>query len=174
MARKINEVRKIDPYGIPNVCFTNVDKADANLKLRDKWFRQRVKRGFDDTELWDLSITLLKFLQPRLRAWIKQGPLAVPGKYCKASESQKEFNKALKKWINVLKEIDWMITEEITNKEETKIFNKYTKRMYKSDFSDLFKSREDEKLYKKDLVKLIKRKEKARALLQEHLFDLWD
>jgi hypothetical protein len=34
-----------------------------------KWFYQRLTRGFDDRELWDLNLTMAKFVLPRLKAF---------------------------------------------------------------------------------------------------------
>lgn len=58
---------KVDPIGIPNVNFT-VTLPGAPKKFLAKWRSQRLKRGFDDTELYNLDITVARFLAPRLRA----------------------------------------------------------------------------------------------------------
>lgn len=43
-----------------------ISKTDKRQK---KWTKQRKERGFDDTELWNLDCTLIKFLIPRLKAF---------------------------------------------------------------------------------------------------------
>jgi hypothetical protein len=48
------------------------DEMEASDKRQAKWEKQREKRGFDDTELWNLDSTLGKFMAPRLRAFRKQ------------------------------------------------------------------------------------------------------
>lgn len=45
---------KVDPIGIPNVNFT-VELPGAPKKFLAKWRSQRLKRGFDDTELYNLD-----------------------------------------------------------------------------------------------------------------------
>ena len=59
--------QKVDPIGIPNVNFT-VTMPGAPKKFLAKWRSQRLKRGFDDTELYNLDTTIASFLAPRLRA----------------------------------------------------------------------------------------------------------
>lgn len=59
--------QKVDPIGIPNVNFT-VTVPGAPKKFLAKWRSQRLKRGFDDTELYNLDTTVARFLAPRLRA----------------------------------------------------------------------------------------------------------
>ena len=55
---------KVDTYGIENVNFTLIDKDD------DRWNEyklQRLERGFDDSEMWNLDTTIAKFIYPRLK-----------------------------------------------------------------------------------------------------------
>lgn len=57
-----------DPYGIPNVCFSLIDETD------DRWgeyTKQRLERGFDDSETWSLDGTISKFIYPRLKAFLE-------------------------------------------------------------------------------------------------------
>jgi len=64
MKKKV-DILKLD---IPNVCFSragNLPKDDKRLK---KFKKQRMLRGFDDSELWNLDITIAKFILPRLKA----------------------------------------------------------------------------------------------------------
>lgn len=50
--------------GIPNICFSLTDSNDS----REKQFRkQRIKRGFDDSETWSLFNTITDFILPRLK-----------------------------------------------------------------------------------------------------------
>lgn len=57
----------IDPYGIENVNFSNITETDARW---DKFKAQRLQRGFDDSELWALDVSIAKFIAPRLAAFI--------------------------------------------------------------------------------------------------------
>ena len=53
---------------VPNICFSLVNKNDS----RESYFKkQRIKRGFDDSELWSLAGTIAKFVIPRLESFIE-------------------------------------------------------------------------------------------------------
>ncbi|MFB6291755.1 MAG: hypothetical protein ABEJ25_08540 [Candidatus Bipolaricaulia bacterium] len=62
---------KTDPLeaGIPNVNFSLNSAWDPNDNRHERYKRQRLERGFDDTELWSLDATIAKFMVPRLRAF---------------------------------------------------------------------------------------------------------
>jgi hypothetical protein len=57
---------KIDTYGIENVNFSMIEKDDDRWEL---FKQQRLERGFDDSELWNLEFTIAKFILPRLIAF---------------------------------------------------------------------------------------------------------
>lgn len=68
-----NEVTKSckgnDPLGIPNVNFSIIDMytdSDKDIKRLAEFKQQRIERGFDDTECWNLDSTVAKFILPRL------------------------------------------------------------------------------------------------------------
>ena len=54
-----------DPYGIPNVNFSVLDNVEKKKRLA-KYKQQRIERGFDDTECWNLDLTFAGFILPRL------------------------------------------------------------------------------------------------------------
>lgn len=56
--------RDIKKLNIPNVCFSLTDDDDDREILFSK---QRIERGFDDSETWSLRDTIGKFILPRLR-----------------------------------------------------------------------------------------------------------
>jgi len=57
----------VDPLGIPNVNFSHLDGYTQNdIEKLAKYRQQRVERGFDSTELWDLYCTFALFILPRL------------------------------------------------------------------------------------------------------------
>ena len=63
--------QKQDPkhLGIPNINFSLSTEDDQ----REPFFKQqRLERGFDDTELWGLDLTIAKFILPRLIEYQKQ------------------------------------------------------------------------------------------------------
>ena len=51
---------------------------DFRPKRAIKFLKQRIKRGFDDSELWSLDSTLTKFLLPRIKAF-KDMTMSHPG-----------------------------------------------------------------------------------------------
>ena len=48
---------------IPEIELENDEVREA------RWSEQRKTKGFDDTELWNLDITILEFIIPRLKAF---------------------------------------------------------------------------------------------------------
>lgn len=44
-------------------------QMSENDHRHDQWKFQRETRGFDDTELWNLDVTIAKFILPRLIAF---------------------------------------------------------------------------------------------------------
>jgi len=59
-------MKKIDIkyLGIPNICFSLTDKEDKREKIFKK---QRIERGFDESETWCLTTTIANFIIPRLK-----------------------------------------------------------------------------------------------------------
>jgi len=71
--------KSIDPIelNVPNICFSlvnNLPKTDSRLKSFKK---QRLKRGFDETELWNLNYTIAKFIYPRLKVFVESTPVSL-------------------------------------------------------------------------------------------------
>lgn len=59
-----------DTLGMENVCFSLAKECSTDDEERQTlWKKQRMERGFDDTELWNLDNTILKFVLPRLKAF---------------------------------------------------------------------------------------------------------
>jgi len=50
--------------GIPNICFSVTDNDDDR---EEEYRRQRIERGFDDSEIWNLDLTIAKFILPRIK-----------------------------------------------------------------------------------------------------------
>ena len=66
--RNETSVESRDPYGIPNVCFSLIDETDNRW---GEYTRQRLERGFDDSETWSLDGTISKFIYPRLKVFLE-------------------------------------------------------------------------------------------------------
>lgn len=66
----MKRLNKIDPktINVPNVCFSLVGFED---KRSAEYTKQRLQYGFDDSETWDLSLTIAKFIAPRLKRFIE-------------------------------------------------------------------------------------------------------
>lgn len=67
-------VKGLDPIDIPNcsnslandpITYFKVDES-ARIEKLAKYKQQRIERGFDDTELWNLEFTIAKYVLPRL------------------------------------------------------------------------------------------------------------
>ena len=86
-----------DPYGIPNVNFTLIDRDDEKWK---KYQQQRLERGFDDSELWSLDHTITSFILPRLKRF-KEITCGYP-----SDMSEKEWNDKLEKMITAFEYLE--------------------------------------------------------------------
>ena len=60
--------------GIPNICFSLTDKDDKREK---DFIKQRIERGFDDSETWALNYTIARFIIPRLERYIEIAPKTI-------------------------------------------------------------------------------------------------
>ena len=90
-------------YGIKNVNFSTINVEDTNWNLFEK---QRLERGFDDSELWSLDKTISGFILPRLKSFRE-----------KHSSSPKNISS--QEWNNI---IDKMITAfELINSDKEDI-----------------------------------------------------
>lgn len=69
-----------DVLGKNNVNFSSDCAANVEDDRYDGWKQQRLTRGFDDTELWNLDGTILQFIIPRLKAF-KESVHGYPGNY---------------------------------------------------------------------------------------------
>ena len=73
--------------------FSCIDETDTDPKRLEKWKSQRDERGFDDTELWNLDLTISNFILPRLKVFREQTD-GFPSK----------FN-TIEEWYKILDEI---------------------------------------------------------------------
>jgi len=75
-----------------------LDKIDLSKVRGLKFFLQRVIRGWDDSDTWNLDAEIAKFALPRLQRWRKIGMHIVPSDVLTAEE-----------WSEILDEIEWML-----------------------------------------------------------------
>lgn len=127
---------KKDPYGIENVNFSLIDPDDDRW---EKYKQQRLERGFDNSELWNLDSTIVKFILPRLKAF-REIAYSTPGSLAYEFEqkgySNEEANKlADKAWEEILDKIEWAFenySNEPTSepgKDFRKEYKKYNKKL---------------------------------------------
>jgi len=73
---------KIDPMdcNVPNVCFSLIGKGDDRYETYKK---QRLKRGFDDSETWNLDYVFVNFMLPRLKRYyeIAKEAIVIEGEF---------------------------------------------------------------------------------------------
>jgi len=79
-----------DTLNMKNINFS-IESDDFNNALEYKL--QRLERGFDDTETWNLYVTIAGFVVPRLKRF-KEVTMGYP-----ASMTEKEWNESLDKMI---------------------------------------------------------------------------
>lgn len=106
-----------DPYNINNVNFTTIGLDDERWNY---YKTQRLERGFDDTECWNLDSTISQFIEPRLKVF-KEQTAEYP-----ANLSKEEWDKVLNKMLDAFHYINNdpdNHTEEIN--EGLDLFRKY-------------------------------------------------
>lgn len=74
--------------GIPNINFS-FDVVDDERKIKFK--QQRLERGFDDSETWNLDYTIARFIVPRLACYVDIAESHI----LRSSEQIEKTNKAL-------------------------------------------------------------------------------
>lgn len=113
---------KIDPreIGVPNIQFS---LAEDN-EFAEKYRQQRIERGFDDTETWNLNTTFANFMLPRLKAFKEVGvPFSHP-----AILEEHEWGEIIDKIIHSLElyiDEDYEFESEKEIQEGIDLFAKY-------------------------------------------------
>ena len=83
---------KVDTYGIKNVNFSLIKEDDSRF---EDFKKQRLERGFDNSELWSLDCTIAEFIVPRLKAF----------KEVSADEGDHPGSLAEKEWQDILSQM---------------------------------------------------------------------
>lgn len=107
-------------YGL---AFTSYDKKDKRQK---KWKKQRKVRGFDDTELYDLDVTMANFILPRLRRF-KKVSITYP------CETPEEWDAVLDKMItafSLICDYNYSIDRDAEIEEGLKLFGEYFRALW--------------------------------------------
>ena len=106
------DVSSRDPYGISNVCFSQVNPDDDRW---EKYTQQRLERGFDESETWNLDGTIARFVYPRLKVFIED--VKKIGCY----PASMTFDEWIKILDDMLKGFELLVSDEIKNEDEDKI-----------------------------------------------------
>lgn len=114
-----NKDKEFDPLMHPNINFSLVSTLSEIGERKELYKKQRIERGFDDTELWNLDSTILKFVLPRLKAF-KECTCGYPGNV----KSEEEWQNILQKMIDSIEKI---IIDEAKDEdyEGFELFKKY-------------------------------------------------
>ena len=89
--------------GIPNICFSVTEKKDKREK---KYIKQRINRGFDDSETWNLDGTIAEFIIPRLKVF-KTKLHGYPGDLTEESWNEIIDKMILAFELNLSNKYDW-------------------------------------------------------------------
>lgn len=103
------------------------DTLPEDDKRHVRYKRQREKRGFDNTELWSLDHSIVKFVYPRLKEFRKITP-AYPGSFDSQDEWLEILDKILEGFKLFLdKDGSFILEEESREKFEDsmKLFSEY-------------------------------------------------
>lgn len=92
--------------GIPNVCFSLTDIDD---KREIEFTKQRLERGFDDSEIWSLRDAIARFIIPRLKRYEEI-----------AQDFLKRDEELIKDIDSFLKTMELVAEDDISTKEQEK------------------------------------------------------
>ena len=93
------EIKRRDAYGIKNVNFSEILPDDRDW---ERYKLQRLNNGYDESELWNLDLTIAKFVYPRLKDFFD----SYPETYCPSDVgSYKEWMDVGNKMISTFKKI---------------------------------------------------------------------
>ena len=159
---------RVDPLGIPNVNFSVLDgfmDSEEDTARLSEFKKQRIERGFDDTECWNLYRTIAAFVLPRLKVFKEQNN-GYPGN--EEIPTFEKWNDALDKMIYAF---DYIVHEELYDIEAERKFGVY--------WNDYFEEKvltngdvtisKDDGCYKENMVKYREHKKLERQKIQEGL-----
>lgn len=120
---------KIDTYGIKNVNFSLIKENDSRF---EDFKKQRLERGFDDSELWSLDCTIAEFIAPRLKAFKEVSDGGYPGGYESAKMWQDDLDAMIEGFELYPNHFHWDPEEQETNwKKVDKAMSLFHKHFYK-------------------------------------------
>ncbi len=124
-----------DLLGRENVNFSLVEPEEQDERAK-KFKEQRMTRGFDDSETWNLDITIAKFLVPRLKAF-KECNNGFPARLTK-----KKWNKIIDEMIEgfelYIKKDDWEFEQDLNERNEKNAKVDKALKLFSKHFYDLW------------------------------------
>ena len=154
------------------------------VKRPIKFFIQRRKRGFDDSELWELQHRIAEFIYPRLKAFREMNRLGAPAELCvenddiNLTKSNKIWNAKLDKMIAAF---DLTANEDKAYNEIYEEIEKKEDKNKKFDFDEWFNNlnkdpytKEERKKIDEGYERQRKTKEEGLKLFAEYFEALWD
>jgi hypothetical protein len=90
-----------------------------------KWKQQRKERGFDDTELWSLDITIAEFVLPRLKAFRDKLISTYPGNM--SIEGWRDILQSMIDGFEIIAKEDFLVDKKKERKarKAVKLFAEY-------------------------------------------------
>ena len=120
-----SDIEHRDPFGIENVNFSLISKNDSRW---DKFKKERLDLGFDESETWSLDSTISNFIYPRLKYFYE---------YC-MNDDDKKNNIGLAKDVNESSEVFDFLNKNnhglISTEKQLEVNNRLKK------FADIFLS----------------------------------
>ena len=98
--RDANTDKKSDLLDRENVNFSLASSLRSDDDRLEMFKKQRIERGFDDTELRNLDSTIIKFILPRLKEF-KECTCGYPG----SVNSEEEWNDILQSMIDYMQAV---------------------------------------------------------------------
>ena len=178
---KNKEKNTIDPLNIPNCNFSCLDglygeETVKAKKLLEKYQKQRIRRGFDDTECWNLDRTIAAFILPRIKVF-RDSTIAYPG--VEPFDTFEKWQEGIDKMIYAF---DHIVNEEKYDDERSKKYgitwNDYFSSKFLEDGSfEIVKTEnypeEAMKLYDEDKMKEYEQIQEGLDLLGKYFLDLY-
>lgn len=95
-----------------SLSFSNEEGVTPKDKRFNRYAKQLLKRGFDDSETWDLGLSMAEWMIPRLKRFKKLN-VGYPGRFAK-------YKDGYEKWNKIIDEILWMLEEEVNEKRRNR------------------------------------------------------
>lgn len=114
-----NKEKEADLLGRENVNFSITGDTNVNPERVEEYKKQRIERGFDDTECWNLDTTILQFVLPRLKRF-RECTIGYPPEF----KTLEEWQECLDKMIVAIEHIIDNTNDE-KDYENFELFKKY-------------------------------------------------